>query len=273
MHSLENELQVILNSLELAEAEKASVQISRDVRKAFANALSELPQTDYLWFDVEVADGKQGEPGASNKAEGMPINQKEKPSAMPSFLDVLPGEPARATLSPKFLSMLPGESHLLRIRVYDSKNIEIEGNIHVQWSVKFGGGTINMHLFETQAIFQAPAEPGNVIISAAISCGQWRSEIECKIKILSPDESGRGVSVGKGLPNYRLAPDVSGNWRSRYLPLKNCIEINSMHRDFTLSKASFATHRKYIAKLYAKEIVLLNFPGISRIFVKQQLCA
>ncbi len=37
-----------------------------------------------------------------------------------------------------------------------------------------------------------------------------------------------------------------------------------MHRDFTISKASFATHRRYIAKLYAKEIVLLNFPGISQ---------
>jgi hypothetical protein len=26
----------------------------------------------------------------------------------------------------------------------------------------------------------------------------------------------------------------------------------------------YATHRRYIGKLYAKEIVLLNFPGISQ---------
>jgi hypothetical protein len=264
MRGLENELQIIVSSMEQAEAEKASVQISRDVRKAFATALSELPQTDYLWFDIDVADGKQDGTGESKKGNGMPVNQKEKPSAIPSFLDVLPGEPARAALSPRFLSMLPGESHRLKVYVYDSMNIEIEENILVQWAVKFGGGTVAMHLFETQAIFQAPAEPGNVIVSAEVACGTWHTGVECKIKLLSPEESGSGVSVGQGLPNYRLVADVSGNWRSRYLPLKNIIEINSLHRDFTLSKASFASHRKYVSKLYAKEIVLLNFPGISQ---------
>jgi hypothetical protein len=121
-----------------------------------------------------------------------------------------------------------------------------------------------MHLFETQAIFQAAAEPGNAIVSADVTCGEWHADAECKIKIVSPEDSGRAVSVGKGLPNYRLTADVSGAWRSKYLPAKNTIEINSLHRDFTMSKASFVMHRKYIAKLYAKEIVLLNFPGISQ---------
>ena len=32
------------------------------------------------------------------------------------------------------------------------------------------------------------------------------------------------------------------------------------HRDFLASRTTMAKHRRYIGKLYAKEVVLLNFP-------------
>jgi Histidine kinase-, DNA gyrase B-, and HSP90-like ATPase len=263
MQPLQNAMQVILDSLERAATEKASVQISRDVRKAFASALAELPQTDYLWFDIDVPNGKPGgAPGGM--AEGLRGFQKTQPSAIPSFLDVLPGEAARAVTSPKFFSMIQGESHRLHVHVFDDKDIEIKEGISVVWSVLHGGGAIAMHLFETQALYRAPAEPANAVVAADVVCGGWRARAESKIKVLPPEQSERGVSVGQGLPNYRLVVDISGAWRSRYVPLKNIIEINSTHRDFSASKVSFATHRRYIGKLYAKEIVLLNFPGISQ---------
>ena len=36
--------------------------------------------------------------------------------------------------------------------------------------------------------------------------------------------------------------------------------INSAHRDFLASQQTAAKNRRYIGKLYAKEVVLLNFP-------------
>ena len=36
--------------------------------------------------------------------------------------------------------------------------------------------------------------------------------------------------------------------------------INSVHRDFLTSRSTAAKHRRYVGKLYAKEVVLLNFP-------------
>jgi len=263
MQPVQQGLQVILNSLEKVEAEKANVQISRDVRKAFAAALSELPQAEYLWFDIEVSDGKPG--GAEGTSgEGLPVSRKTNPLAIPSFLDVLPGDPARAMITPRFFSILPGESRRLKVHVFDDKNIEVTEGVDVQWSVEHGGGSVAMHLFAAQAVYQAPFEPGNAIVNAVITRGGWQTEAKSKIRILAPEESQSGVSVGKGLPNYRLVADISGTWRSRYLPNKNIIEINSTHRDFSGSKASFNAHRRYISKLYAKEIVLLNFPGTSQ---------
>lgn len=263
MQPLQDAMQAILDSLERAETEKASVQISRDVRKAFASALAELPQTDYLWFDVDVPSGKPG--GAAGETpDGLPNRRKAQPSAIPSFLEVLPGEPARATISPKFFSMIQGQSHRLQIHVFDDKNIEVKEGISVLWSVLHGGGTVAKHLFETQALYRAPAEPANAAIAADVVCGRWQARAQSKIKVLPPEQSEQGVSVGQGLPNYRLVADISGAWRSRYVPSKNIIEINSTHRDFSASKVSFATHRRYVGKLYAKEIVLLNFPGVSQ---------
>ena len=53
-------------------------------------------------------------------------------------------------------------------------------------------------------------------------------------------------------------PLFSADWRSRYLASSNVIEINSGHRDYIASRERIATLKRYIAKLYAKEIVLMN---------------
>ena len=75
--------------------------------------------------------------------------------------------------------------------------------------------------------------------------------------------AGGGDDVGpsqRGLPSYRLEAEHGQPWRSRYDTRKNEIVINSAHRDFLASRGSPAKHRRYIGKLYAKEVVLSNFP-------------
>ena len=64
----------------------------------------------------------------------------------------------------------------------------------------------------------------------------------------------------RGLPSYRLEAEHGQPWRSRYDQRGNEIVINSAHRDFLASRVSPAKHRRYIGKLYAKELVLSNFP-------------
>ena len=82
-----------------------------------------------------------------------------------------------------------------------------------------------------------------------------------------PGSSGRSGGAadgngpgGRGLPSYRLEPEHGQPWRSRYDGKANEIIINSSHRDFLASKSSVGKHRRYIGKLYAKEVVLSNFP-------------
>jgi hypothetical protein len=75
------------------------------------------------------------------------------------------------------------------------------------------------------------------------------------------DEAADGNGPGsRGLPSYRLEPEHGQPCRSRYDAKANEIIINSAHRDFLASKSSVGKHRRYIGKLYAKEVVLSNFP-------------
>jgi hypothetical protein len=80
-----------------------------------------------------------------------------------------------------------------------------------------------------------------------------------EVKFLEDAGDGDGPA-SRGLPSYRLEPEHGQPWRSRYDARKNEIIINSAHRDFLTSRVSAAKHRRYIGKLYAKEVVLSNFP-------------
>jgi hypothetical protein len=80
------------------------------------------------------------------------------------------------------------------------------------------------------------------------------------VKFLDDEAADGSGPGGRGLPSYRLEPEHGQPWRSRYDAKANEIIINSAHRDFLASKSSVGKHRRYIGKLYAKEVVLSNFP-------------
>ena len=80
------------------------------------------------------------------------------------------------------------------------------------------------------------------------------------VKFLGDESAAGSDPGGRGLPSYRLEPEHGQPWRSRYDARANEIIINSSHRDFLASKSSVGKHRRYIGKLYAKEVVLSNFP-------------
>ena len=51
-------------------------------------------------------------------------------------------------------------------------------------------------------------------------------------------------------------------WKSRYSSDRGVLEINSGHRDYErAAEAGLRPRLKYVAKLYAKELVLMNFQG------------
>ncbi len=76
-------------------------------------------------------------------------------------------------------------------------------------------------------------------------------------------ESKEASSSREGLPGYTLKRSPGELWRSRYDRDQNVIVINSGHRDFVFASRTRALKLRYIIRLFAKELVLSNFPGYS----------
>jgi len=79
-----------------------------------------------------------------------------------------------------------------------------------------------------------------------------------------PEASGARDSAGHrhGLPGYTLEHAPGKLWRSRYDAERNLIAVNSGHRDFIWSARGKTLKLRYLARLYAKEMVQKNFPGL-----------
>ena len=79
---------------------------------------------------------------------------------------------------------------------------------------------------------------------------------------MMPDKSDSGSK--RGLPEYTFDKQPGQLWRSRFDTEANIIYINSGHRDFVYAARNKSLKLRYICRLFGKELVLHNFPGLSQ---------
>jgi hypothetical protein len=264
-----------------AESDRASRDILRQVQRAFVSALRDLPSNEYLFFDIpesRPALGKAPEGAGDSESVAAGARLPER-GAEPSGAGVagddgqilLPLEVGALTavrIRPRNPRREPGKDCRLTATAMDANGIVIEQGIEFGWHVVDGGGVL--HGVEGPACCVTSPQPGQVVVEVRATQAGASATDQVTVKFL---ESG-GASAddsAKGLPAYRLEAEHGHSRRSRYDVVKNEIVINSGHRDFLASKASVAKHRRYIGKLYAKEVVLINFPHESPAEVLERL--
>ena len=292
--ALEPEILLALEQREQAETDRASRQILKQVHKAFVTALSDLPSADYIFFDIPTAapalgnrpgvrgESLPGEPDDSIRVAG------QAPSAAPPLLPLDPGPLHSVRITPRHPRRPPGGTCQLTAVARDALGIAIPEGVLFAWRVVEGSGrldadagaatcqvtadaigvmTVEVVAREADGAHGARATVaanswGAVTGDAAASEARHALEISDRVtvKFLDDDAADGNGPGGRGLPSYRLEPEHGQPWRSRYDGKANEIIINSSHRDFLASKSSVGKHRRYIGKLYAKEVVLSNFP-------------
>jgi hypothetical protein len=225
-----------------AEAERASRQLLKQVHKAFTTALAELPAEEYLYFDIPKPGGVRPTPGANPGQTGLFRGD--------------PGPPATVAISPRHPRHRPGEDVRLTARITDADGQRVTEGASLHWRIVSGTAWLTADGAacrvwgdqEGLATVEVVARHGEIEVSD-------RVEVRCGTAAATAAGPGR-----RGLPSYRLEAEPGQLWRSRYEAAANEIVINSAHRDFLASRSSAGRHRRYIGKLYAKEVVLSNFP-------------
>jgi hypothetical protein len=260
--AMEADILAALDSREQAEAERASRQLLKQVHKAFTSALSELPAEDYLFFDIPkstpAVPGRPGEPAAAGAAP--------EPAAPATLFPTPPGPLAAVRISPKRPRRQPGHTCRLSAVACDAHGVAITEGISWSWRVVAGDGTLEPR--EQDCGVTAPAAG---IVGVEAIARQWTAEASGRVEVKFLEHADADGPGSRGLPSYRLEAEHGRAWRSRYDARANEIVINSAHRDFLASRSAAARHRRYIGKLYAKEVVLTNFPHESPAEVMERL--
>ena len=141
----------------------------------------------------------------------------------------------------------------------------VEHNLSISWAIVEGAGTLSDAESEI-ATFTASPEPGLVRVRVMVSQGEVSCEGDALVTVtdsLLPEAKKPGGPAKQGLPGYTFEHAPGKLWRSRFDPEQNIIVINNGHRDFVYASRTRALKLRYIARLFAKELVCKNFPGHS----------
>jgi hypothetical protein len=270
--ALEPVEKVLENAIEeqrRAAEEQASREILRAIHRAFREALLALPPEEYDWF--EIPDGKDAARSGSRKpAPGLGNGEPETApeprhggAYQKEFFEFC-GPLYSVVISPASCAVPVGRTRNLRAVARDRERRTVEENLTYQWKMFEGAGA----LANTDAeivTFQAAAEPGLVRLQVRVGQGEIECAAEGVITVtdaLVPEEAKPSPSR-QGLPAYTFQHSPGELWRSRYDEERNLIIINNAHRDFIYAARNRALKLRYICRLYVKEMVHANFPGLS----------
>ncbi|MBN2243306.1 MAG: ATP-binding protein [Acidobacteria bacterium] len=253
-----------------AAEEQASKDILRSIHRAFKEALLALPVEEYDWFEIqegrheakplrkESGAALQDQPAGTDVAAG---TEADKPQR--EFFNY-PGPLYRASISPTTCNVRVGKSRNFRAVARDRNGRLVEDDLIFEWAIMEGPGRLSETAAEIVS-FQALQEPGLTRLRAVVRQGEIEREAEALITVTEEllPETAKMSGSRQGLPAYTFDHRPGELWRSRFDETRNLIIINNAHRDFVYAARGRMLKLRYICRLYVKELVYKNFPGLS----------
>ncbi len=263
---IEEKLAEIIQEQKRAEEERASRKILKTVQKALKEAILSLPREEYDWFDIHIGSGKGNKPPAEagKSADSAKATEScgRQSSQQKEFFEF--AGPLYSVLISPASSVVPVNSKkTLRAVSMDKSRRLVEEGVRFSWKIKDGTGRIE-NPEEEIVTYLAPAEPALVTLEVTATQDTVSASGEALITVtdtILPRQEG-GKKEGKGLPGYTFRRAPGELWRSKYDERQNVIIINNGHRDFVYASRNRMRKLRYICRLFAKELVYKNFPGL-----------
>jgi hypothetical protein len=284
MEPVTEKLKQIVEEQKTAEEERASRNIFKRVQKALKSAFRMLPAETYSWLDVygerkKKRGGEEGTAavGAEQPEEGTATGEEEITGEEISEVSAaedrqlkffeIPGPLYKIMIVPGNSIINVGGSKKLRVAAKDKKGADIDDDLDVSWRIVEGSGAFDNP--EAQIVtFTAGTEPELCSIEAEATDGAVTCTATARITVtdsIMPEEGKQDEpKPAKGLPRYTFKSAPGQLWRSRYDKQNNLIIVNNGHADYHFASKTTALKLRYICRLYAKELVLSNFPELSR---------
>ncbi len=264
---LEQQLIEIIDGQRRAEEERASVKILRSVQNALREAVLSLPAEQYDWFDIHAQTLRKigklhtASPDLNEQDGQSPDTALSRTPVQKQFFEFA-GPLFSVKIVPQSCVLPVGETKTFHAVARDKSKKQIDDTVSFFWEVAEGEGGIESSGSEIAA-YTAAQNPGLVIIRVTATQGDITCQAEAMITVTESllPETSKTPAVTQGLPGYTFKKASGELWRSQYHEEQNVIVINNGHRDFVFASKNKTLKIRYIARLFAKELVCKNFKG------------
>lgn len=161
-----------------------------------------------------------------------------------------PGPLAVARILPSPLRIRVGNSRTVRAEGLDASERVIDRPLYYQWSLSGDIGVLREE-GSGEVVFAAAAEPAQGVIFVRIREGDQEVEAEAEVEVRDDAHTGRSA---EGIPQPVFVSEPGASWRSRMLGSR--WEVNAGHHDYRVIADRPTLKLRYLALLFAKEVVL-----------------
>jgi len=273
LEGLEAAIAEVVHQQQRAAEEKSNQDTLRAIQRAFREALLILPEEEYDWFEAYGVGGHRRKRAADLRSEvPTPVEPESNPEAAavpPSneegqreFFEYA-GPLFSVRVTPTTCTMPVKSARTFRVIARDRGGRQIDKDVDCEWSLLEGLAELANQHGEIVTL-TAPDEPQLVRIQVCARQQEITATAEALITVTDSilPERPRADSR-EGLPDYTFEKRPGALWRSRYDTDQNVIVINNGHRDFVYAARNRSLKLRYICRLFAKELVIRNFPGYS----------
>ncbi len=242
----------ILETKERERAEKLDQNLIRDLQRAFRDFYRRRPSYTMLPTEKK-SEGAGGEgAGSGETVGGEPTAEEEAVGESSTDASELfpPGPLASVRISPARIVVEAGGEKPVRPQANDASGRKIEEGIDYAWEIWGPVGSLRRD--PHRVVLCAAEAPGEGILSvhAKEPATGKEASVAAPVEIVEILSS----STNEGIPEPELVDAPGASWRSRLHEDK--WQVNSGHPDFRAAAAKPATKLRYLALLFAKEVVL-----------------
>ena len=263
LQEIEPEVTTALAEFDRRRAEGLDQALVKDLQRAFKDFYRQRP--NYSLLPVErrtgvgagsAGDGLPGSPAnagdgaVSGEADSEALAAPE-PLADTSHL-FPPGPLAEVRLSPGSIRVQCGLERRVRARAFDASRREITAGVSFQWRLSGPVGRLASDEQEADRCrVVAGDRPGEGEIEVVATRGQRSARASAAVEVM---EELPAPGSSEGIPEPELVDQPAAPWRSRVV--EGRWQVNSGHPEYREIADRPALKLRYLALLFAKEIVL-----------------
>lgn len=224
----------------------------RDLQRAFRDFYRKRPRYTMLPTEQKTARGG-GDPAVGEDLSPRALEDDETPltesGEAPSEL-FPPGPLEAVALSPAKLVLEPDTERAVRARATDAAGRSIPEGVVYRWTLSASVGSLREE--GVRAVIAAGEHPAEG--SLGVTAAEAKSGREVSVAQPVSVVSDLPTTGSEGIPEPELVDAPGASWRSRFVDER--WQVNTGHPDFHASASRPALKLRYLAALFAKEVVL-----------------